>query len=208
MTHAIWGARLRAGIILGLTAALTSCGEVVRQGTSSSYLIITSLQGAPGSSPDDFGNPVFSDVITMIDDVATVFNDLGEVTFALGLKDAGGSASATAPTTNNFITVTRYRVTFIRADGRNVPGVDVPYPFDGAMTVTVGAGGEATAGFNLVRVQSKMEPPLSALRNTYVNTTFSTIAEVTFYGQDQTGRAVTVTGRINVEFGDFSDPDS
>ena len=199
---------MRGAIILGLTLTLTSCGEAVRQGTGSSYLIITSLEGAPGSEPEEFGNPVFSDVITIVGEALTVFNDLGQVTFTLGLKDAGGSATATAPTTNNFITVNRYRVEFIRADGRNRPGVDVPYPFDGAMTVTVVGGGEASAAFNLVRVQSKMESPLKELRNTYANTVFSTIAEVTFYGQDQTGRAVTVTGRIGVEFGDFADPDS
>ncbi len=48
------------------------------------------------------------------------------------MKDAGDD-SPTAPTTANFITVDRYHVTFIRSDGRNKPGVDVPYPFDGAL---------------------------------------------------------------------------
>jgi hypothetical protein len=35
----------------------------------------------------------------------------------------------------------------------------------------------------------------------------STIARVTFYGRDQTGREVTVTGpQISVNFGNFADP--
>jgi hypothetical protein len=34
----------------------------------------------------------------------------------------------------------------------------------------------------------------------------STIAEITFYGHDQTGRDVSVTGRINVNFANFADP--
>jgi hypothetical protein len=34
----------------------------------------------------------------------------------------------------------------------------------------------------------------------------STIAEVTFYGHDQTGRAVSAVGNIGVSFGDFGDP--
>jgi hypothetical protein len=107
------------------------------------------------------------------------------------------------PTSNNFITVNRYRVVYTRADGRNTPGVDVPYPFDGAITVTV--SGTATAGFTLVRHQAKVEAPLGALATNFV--IVSTIADVTFYGQDQTGRAVSVTGRISVNFANFADPE-
>ena len=44
------------------------------------------------------------------------------------------------PTSNNAITVNRYRVTYRRSDGRNTPGVDVPYAFDGAVTFTVEPG--------------------------------------------------------------------
>ena len=34
----------------------------------------------------------------------------------------------------------------------------------------------------------------------------STIAEITFYGHDQTGREVSVSGQLLVAFGDFGDP--
>ena len=34
----------------------------------------------------------------------------------------------------------------------------------------------------------------------------STIAEVTFYGRDQAGNEVSVTGSISVNFSDFGDP--
>jgi hypothetical protein len=34
----------------------------------------------------------------------------------------------------------------------------------------------------------------------------STIAEVTFFGHDQSGREVSVTGQILIDFGDFGDP--
>ncbi|MCK7469888.1 MAG: hypothetical protein MZU95_03085 [Desulfomicrobium escambiense] len=46
-----------------------------------------------------------------------------------------------APTPVNSVTVTRYHVAFKRSDGRNTPGVDVPYAFDGAATGTIGADG-------------------------------------------------------------------
>ena len=35
----------------------------------------------------------------------------------------------------------------------------------------------------------------------------STIAEITFYGHDQTGREVITTGRISVHFANFGDPE-
>jgi hypothetical protein len=117
------------------------------------------------------------------------------------MKDAG-SSTPTAPTSNNFITVNRYRVRYIRTDGRNTEGVDVPYAFDGAITGTV--SDSSTFGFTLVRIQAKLEAPLAALA---VNgNTISTIAEVTFYGRDQTGRETSVTGQIGVNFANWGDP--
>lgn len=191
--------------VLAVTAA--SCGDLTRQGTASSYLIIDQLQAASGADPGEFGGSLASDVITVTDKdtgATTIFQDLGSVTFSLGLKDPGTSGGANAPTPNNFITINRYRVRYIRADGRNTPGVDVPYGFDGAMTMTV-SGGAASGSFSLVRAQAKAEAPLAALASNFL--IISTIAEVTFYGRDQTGREVEITGRIGVDFGNWGDPD-
>jgi len=138
-----------------------------------------------------------SDVVTVVDGSPTVFEDDAEVTFTLATKDPG---AATSP--QNFITIDRYRVRYIRSDGRNVEGVDVPYGFDGSFTVTV--SDSATASFTLVRVQAKGEAPLQALAAN--NGVISTIAEVTFFGQDQTGRAVTASGRISINFANWGDP--
>ena len=60
------------------------------------------------------------------------------------------------------------------------------------------------AVFELVRHLAKEEAPLKAL--TVNNVIISTIAEITFYGHDQTGREVSVTGRMSVDFGNFGDP--
>jgi hypothetical protein len=35
----------------------------------------------------------------------------------------------------------------------------------------------------------------------------STIAEVTFFGKDQTGRDATVSGSISINFADWADPE-
>jgi hypothetical protein len=102
------------------------------------------------------------------------------------------------------VTLTRYRVRFLRSDGRNVPGVDVPHPFDGALTITVGAEG-GTATFVVVRPQAKLEAPLVALREFGGALFISTLAEVVFYGADQAGRDVSVAGQISVNFADWTD---
>ncbi len=187
--------------ILAVTMAAASCGSVVREGSGTSFLIVTSLQAASGAEPGEFGGTLRSDVITVVDDSPTVFNDIGEVTFRLGLKDP---VAPNQPSQNQFITVDRYRVRFTRADGRNTPGVDVPYGFDGSFTILVGEG-DASAGFQLVRHIAKQEAPLRALANSPI--IISTIAEVSFFGRDLTGKEVSAVGRISVDFGNFGDPD-
>jgi len=209
MTKAVWGAGARiAGLLIVIPTlfASASCGDLTRQGTASSYLIVTVLEAASGADPGKFQNTLFSDVITIVDmdgvKVATTFADLASVTFQLGMKDAGAAGSPTAPTSANAITLDRYHVRYVRADGRNVEGVDVPYAFDGGMTFTV--SGNATGTFELVRHTAKHEAPLQALGANGV--IINTIAEVTFYGHDQTGRSVSVTSKIAIEFGNFGDP--
>ena len=152
---------------LALLAATGACGDVVREGRSPVYLVIDSLQAAQGNKPTTLGSQLISDVITNIITPAPcsaatpcprVYNDQGTVVFRLAPRDVG-----VAPTTNNQVTITRYRVTYKRADGRNTPGVDVPYGFDGAITGTVPATGTATFGFELVRHVAKEESPLVQL---------------------------------------------
>jgi hypothetical protein len=191
-------------VLLGMFVLLVSvnCGELHQVGNSASYLIIQSLEAAKGNDVDEFSGDLASDVVTVVNDQPTVYSDVGRAAFLLGLKDPGSPGLPTISGTNNAITVNRYRVRYIRSDGRNVEGVDVPYAFDGAFTVTVQApiGGV----FTLVRVQAKSEAPLAALANNF--TTISTIAEVTFYGRDQTGREITAVGNIGVHFGNWADP--
>ena len=206
-------ARGAALMALGLLPFAASCTKTQTQGDSSSYLIIDNLAGASGVKPTSFSNVLASDVVTLVSKsqggqqvmVPTIFEDPGEVTLSLALKDPGTAASPTNPTKTNFITVTRYHVEYVRADGRNTPGVDVPFPFDGAFTVTVG-GSAATGTFTLVRSQAKQEAPLAALVGGGGQGVISTIANVTFFGTDQAGRAVSVTGTISVNFADWGDP--
>lgn len=205
--------RLCGASVLALCLTLPACTAAVRTDASSSFLIIESLAAASGAKPDTFGANLASDVQTYVKRdvggqqvlVPTIYEDLARVTFRLGMKDPGTTAAPSAPSTANFITVTRYRVSFTRSDGRNTPGVDVPYGFDGAFTVTVGSA-SATSSMSLVRVQAKSEAPLRALIGGNGAFAISTIAEITFYGKDQSGHEVSVTGTISVNFADWGDP--
>ena len=185
-------------------AASVNCGSLTTQGTSASYLIIRTLEGSPGHDPNAFGGNLESDVLTSVrGGPPSIFADNGRVEFFLGLKDAGSPGLPTVSSPNNAITVTRYRVVYVRSDGRNVQGVDVPYAFDGAVTGTVQSPLEVT--FTLVRAQAKAEAPLAALTSNLI--VLNTIAEVTFYGRDQTGREISVTGKIGVNFANWGDED-
>ena len=193
--------------LLGLVLALPACSSKL-SGTSSSYLIIDSIDDTQGADANGtgFGGQLESDVCKYDTETQScgIVEDLGRVSMSMALKDPGSQTIGNVASELNFITVRRYHVQFIRTDGRNTPGVDVPYGFDGGLTMTVGSGG-AQQSFILVRVQSKEEAPLRALRFLGGSVAISTIAQITFYGTDQTGRDVSVTGNINVNFADWAD---
>jgi hypothetical protein len=199
---AVWGARAVTALILAAAGLTSGCGDQTRQGQSSSYLVLSQLEGASGAKPDTFGTFLLSDVATVVNNSNTIFNDVGQAAFQLALKDPGSSTSPNSPSPNNFITLTQYHVEYVRSDGHNVPGVDVPFAFDGGVTTTITNTG--TVSFTLVRNQAKLEAPLKAL--SLNGLVITTIAKVTFYGHDQTGREVSVTGNIEVSFANFADP--
>ncbi len=178
-----------AGLALCL-ALVGSCNELAETDRAASFLVITQLTG--GTDADT----VFQSDVQA--DNGAVFEDQGTVSARLALKDPGLSGSPTTPTSANWITINRYRVAYVRTDGGAVP-----VPFEGAMTFTV-TGGDASASFVLVRLSAKLEPPLINLRSGGGSIVISTDAEVTFFGRDQTGNETTATGRIDVNFADWS----
>ena len=170
-------------------------------------MALEGANGASGSSPIFSTQAVASDVITFIKskNSFTVFSDPGRVTMRGAMRDV---TNPNEPTTNNAITFRRYRVVYRRSDGRNTPGVEVPYAFDGGVTFTVTPGSETAVPFELVRVQAKNEAPLAQLiSGGSPAIAISTLADVTFYGADQAGREVTVTGTISVDFANWGDPE-
>jgi hypothetical protein len=187
---AVWGGRVVLSLVIAGAVAMSSCSQTIRTGQASSYLVMTSLAGGPQND-----STVESDVIS---DDGTVFTDVGQATLQLQMKDPGG----VGPSPVNSITLTQYRVEYVRSDGRNVEGVDVPFGFTSGVTATI--AGTGSVNFTLVRLQAKQESPLRALRSGGGARVISTIARVTFYGHDQTGREVSVTGNLDVTFADWA----
>ena len=196
-----------------MIAATTSCGSVVRSGTAPVFLVIDKIVGVRGAAtPGQPSVPLISDVISLVTTPAPCsdaspcpefFNDTAVATLRLSLKNIGVAGTTTTPTTNNEVTITRVHVSFTRTDGRNQEGVDVPYAFDSASTGTVPASGTIDLPFEIVRNAAKLEAPLLALRTN--NIIISMIANLTFYGQDQVGNAISATGTLQVDFGNFGD---
>jgi len=190
-------------LVLSLTPACITEPDTVTNDASNALVQIVNM-GAQSTDLEGVGEVVsdlLSDVCFADEDhpPCTIFNDNGVVTMRGIPKDRTQLSSDI-----NNVTFTRYRVTFIRADGRNVQGVDVPYAFDGAFNVTVVVpGDEVERGFILVRHQAKGESPLREISQNQ-SLTLSVIAQVDFYGADNAGRTVQVTGYVNITFADFA----
>ena len=200
-------------LVTAMVAALVAsgCGEYVRQGRSPAQLVIVSLGTAAILDRELQGGSTVPGTIVPVagfltrplnSDVDPASRDRGQVVLRQVLRDPGVAGAAAAPTPLNDITVTEYEVRYRLPNGRNTAGEDVPQPIRGGLTFTIQGTGTATAEFDLVRAVAKAESPLAALKNGSL--VLTVIADVTFYGRDQAGNAVSVTGSVQINFGDFS----
>jgi hypothetical protein len=198
--------RLLAGAACVLSSV--SCGgELLRTGRSPVYLVVTNMS-ASASGGGTTSSFLLSDVQVLVEEtvggvtvqIPTTTNDNATATITVNPKNPD-----VATTAMNSVTLTRYHVDFRRTDGRNTPGVDVPYGIDGGLGVTISPNQPAQVAFEIIRHQAKLEPPLRQLRGFGGLVLISTIAEITFYGRDQNGNELTVTTRMDVQFGDFAD---
>ncbi len=203
----------RVFTVATLVAATASCGSVVRSSRSPVMLVVDSMAGIRGAATAGTAtSQLTSDVFTLVtaggtcttaNPCPTIFSDSGQAVLHIVLKDIGQPGTTPSPSSNNEVTITRVHVAYRRTDGRNQEGIDVPYAFDTASTATVAGTSQTTMGFPLVRIQAKEESPLLELRTN--GQIISVIADVTFYGTDVVGNAVTAVGSINIDFGNFGD---
>ena len=210
---------MRLLVAAACVVTASGCGsELLRTGRAPVILMIRNVSAAGGGvTIGEFASNLRSDVLVLVKTTVnsveittpTIFNDLVRLDVELVPKDQSGLAGGTSPSSSalNAVTLTRYRVTFRRSDGRNTPGVDVPFGFDGGLSTTVDVGGTSQVVFDIVRHQAKLDPPLRNLVNSKGLVFISTIAEIQLWGRDQNGNEVTATANLDVQFADFGDPE-
>jgi hypothetical protein len=207
--------RLAAATAFAALLAVVACTKRQLEGDSPAYPVLDQLSASAGASPTSFGGVLSSDVLTYVKKninnaqacVPTIFEDQGRATMHIQLKDPGSVADPTYPSPANTITFNRYHVKYIRTDGRNVQGVDVPYEFDGGMSTSIVGGNISILQLVVVRAQAKQEAPLLALVGGGGRVSIATIAQITFYGTDAAGHAISISGNMDVIFSDWGDPD-
>ncbi len=186
--------------VVGFAMAAACAADDPTSPRSSFELVVERLE-APGSgSGGAHLTFVESDVLT----AGRVVRDTVRATLRLVARDPSILPGPAAPTTSVFATIDRYRVRYVRSDGRNVPGIDVPHPWDGALTLLVSIEGRI-GDLVLVRPSAKLEPPLVKLRGGGGDVVINALAYVTFYGRDHAGARIEATGAITIEFADWSD---
>lgn len=200
-----------AFLILLLALVVTyACSRIENDSRSGSLLVVDSVTGQVGDVKGGFtdSTPLLSDTcdnenaLPQDPDTCTVVNDNATITFLnqFLLEPAGQQG-----TFLNDIIVNRYRVDYFRPNGRNVPGVDVPFGIDGTMNVRVPSGGTADGSIVIVRHEAKREPPLSELDNGTSEGVLTANAQIRFFGQDTAGRTVTATGYLEIHFANYAE---
>lgn len=188
-------------LALFLTAAffLTSCNPIEDDSTSASLLVIESITGQDVGGGE--ANYLQSDVLKN----DSVFADIAVATVRAATLDP---APLLGSSQYNDIMLKRYTVSYTRTDGKNTPGVDVPYPFEGSLSVLAKVGSATAFNFVVVREVAKLEPPLVHLATGRAEGVLTCTAKIDFYGHDLTNRNVKATGYLTIHFANYVDEGS
>jgi hypothetical protein len=187
------------GIAVILTAflALVSCNPVDNDSRSASLLLIDNILGVDADGTN--ANYLQSDVLMSNGSVRA---DSITATLRAELLDPDPLLGASQ---YNDIVLTRYLVSFTRTDGKNVPGQDVPYPFEGSMSTVIKTGSTSSISLVLVREVAKLEPPLIGLVDLGAEVVLTCTAKIEFYGHDMVNRTIKATGYLTVYFANYAD---
>ena len=192
---------LGAAALLALLVGAVACNPVENESQSASRLILDSLTGVDFNGMEaGFLN---SDVVLV--------NDEGGLSWRADVAMATLSVIPYDPvpllgTSPYFdVQLTRYTVSFFRNDGRNVPGRDFPYPFEGEIAMRIGVNQSGSISFVIVREVAKQEMPLLGLYQANVGDVLNMTARIEFFGQDLAGRMVKASGTLPVYFANYAD---
>ncbi len=177
-----------------LLAGMGCTNDLAKDGTGDVFMRVAVIQ-----------DPT-TDISTLVlhSDVGTSTATLASVTLAARSKNPSNN-------TVNYIRAVqleRYEVRYVRTDGRNVEGVDVPYRFGNGLTAAIDIGepeNNVTFLIDVVRPGAKLEPPLLNLRNGGGSIVLNVNAEITFYGRViGSNDVVSAKGTVRIDFSNFS----
>ncbi len=183
-------------VILPVFLILSACNPIEDETRSSSFLIVEKIQGQDyeGNTTDYLQSDVIKN--------NSVFADVATATLRASTLDP---APMLGTSQYNDIVLTKYTVSYSRTDGKNTPGIDVPLPFEGTLSVLLRVGSSTGVSFVIVREVAKMEPPLIALAEGRAEGVLQVTARVDFYGHDLANRNVKATGYLPIYFANYVD---
>lgn len=182
--------RQALGLAAAIAAALAAggCGAAYVEGDTASVLFLVRTINE--------GSPLLSDVRG---ENGVIVNCQTTATLTARPKNPNSPVGLAED-----VRVSRYSVSYFRSDGRSVEGIDVPFSFSGNTTALVEGSADSSTELvvDLVRHQAKIEPPLMNIVGIQVVTMY---ADITFFGQTVSGKAVQAKGTVQVTFADFAD---
>jgi hypothetical protein len=190
--HILMGLALLAASIF-----LPACNPLENDSRSNSILVVENITGKDMSGTD--AGFLQSDVVKKDDSITA---DTAKATLSARFMDP---APLLGTSQYSDIMVTRYVVSFTRTDGRNRPGADVPFPFEGSLSTLIRVDSTTSVNFVIVREAAKLEAPLINLRDSAYGDILNMTAKIEFYGHDLADKAVKATGYLTVYFANYID---
>jgi len=193
---------LKIMAILMVSSFFFSCNPIEDESTSASLLVVENVTGLDQGA--NVANFLDSDVVWVDPETgqSIVRADVAQATLKASLLDPN---SILGPSQYNDILVNRYVVTYSRSDGKNTPGVDVPYSFDRSLSTVVRIDTTETISIVVVREVAKLEAPLINLVQGRGEGVLEVTAKIDFYGQDLASRKVKAIGYLTIRFANFAD---
>ncbi len=189
-------------ILLGLFVVSVSCNKIENDFRTNTVLIIDSVYAVVDNAVKSGQTYIESDVCKYDEETqsCTVYSDTAQVTVRNLPLNPDAEASFYSD-----LKVIRYKVEFYREDGKNTPGVDIPYPVSGSIDVNVPVGETVNFFVVVVPQMAKLQPPLNRLVGGQSESIIKAIARITLYAEDINGNQVSAEGQIDVYFADFAD---
>lgn len=194
--------KLKILVLIIAVLALASCVAKENDSTSGSFLVINSLTGNDLEGTEG-STTVFSDVSL----ASSIVNDNGVASMTTRTYNPTDDPINHPITFYMDVIIDQIDVQFMRTDGQNVEGVDVPYHFTQPLNMLVPVDGTVAIPFVLISHVAKLEAPLLALREVPSREfILKLVAKVTVHGKDLGGhRVAPVSGLMTVWCANFAD---